>query len=41
MKVKVTSIEGKIKEARRRWFDHVMLRDDYHIVRKALDIEEK
>ncbi len=26
--MKVTSIEGKIKEARMRWYGHVMRRDD-------------
>jgi hypothetical protein len=38
--MKVTPIEGKIKEARMRWYGHVMRRDDDHIVRKTLDIQE-
>ncbi len=38
--MKVTPIEGKIKEARMRWYGHVMRRDDDHIVRKILDIQE-
>jgi hypothetical protein len=38
--MKVTPIEGKIKEARMRWYGHVMRRDDDQIVRKTLDIQE-
>jgi hypothetical protein len=38
--MKVTPIEEKIKEARMRWYGHVMRRDDDHIVRKTLDIQE-
>jgi hypothetical protein len=39
--MKVTPIEGKIKEQKVRWVSHVMRRDDEHIVGKALDIREK
>jgi hypothetical protein len=38
--MKVTPINGKIKEARMKWYGHVMRRDDDHIVRKTLDIQE-
>jgi hypothetical protein len=38
--MKVTPIEGKIIEARLRWYGHVMRRDDDGIVRKELDIQE-
>jgi hypothetical protein len=39
--MKVTSIEGKIKEASMREHDHVMRRDDDYIMEKTLDIQEK
>jgi hypothetical protein len=39
--MKVTPIEEKIKEARMKWYCSVMRRDDDHIVRKKLDIQEK
>jgi hypothetical protein len=39
--MKVTPIVGKIKEARIRWYDHVMRRDDDHVERKTRDIQEK
>jgi hypothetical protein len=38
--MKVTPIEGKIKEANIRWHDHVMRRDDDHVEIKTLDIQE-
>jgi hypothetical protein len=38
--MKVTLIKGKIKEARTKWFGHVTRRDDDHIVRKILDIQD-
>ncbi len=39
--VEITPIEEKIKEARIKWYSHVMRRDDDHIVRKTLEIQEK
>jgi hypothetical protein len=38
--MKVISIEDKIREGRMRWYNHVMRRDDDHIMRKILNIQE-
>jgi hypothetical protein len=39
--VKIIPIEETTKEVRKRWYSRVMKRDDDHIVRKSLDIQEK